>query len=223
MKASFINSITKDYFHCISHIVTNSSPLCLFSGFEDLQSLVLLSDEQISDLSSAINMKLGHKLKFAVIIREAREEKEEQERKRKREKDERERTQRREEEERKREEEEQRRREKEEQELAHELSKIEREGILAKARSTRDAEDQKHAGANPTATKSSEQNAATEQAQHQITHLPDWKDYASFISHKKTHTQFADSSETLSIRLKVPALSARSPTLTSLLCLARIC
>jgi hypothetical protein len=132
-------------------------------------------------------MKLGHKLTFQVILQEVREEikrdKQKQERKRRREEEEHE----------------------EQKELEHELSKIERKRILrdAEARSTRDANDHKHADAKPKATESSENNTATDSAQYQTTQLPDWKDFAAFISHKKMHTQFADSSETLSIRLKV--------------------
>jgi hypothetical protein len=128
-------------------------------------------------------MKMGHKKKFHFTLQQAREDL------------------RREEEE----QEEQRIEEEEQRKLEHELSKIERKRILfeakAKARSTRDAEDQ--ADVKLKASKATKLNLATEPAQHQAAQLPDFKEYAAFLSHKKTHTKFADSSETLSIRLKV--------------------
>ena len=172
-----------------------------------------MSDAQIDELSSAINMKLGHKLKFAVILQEAREEKEEQEeerdeqkRKRRREKDERKREEEEQEEKRKRDKEEQEEQRKQEKELAHELSKIKREKILFEAKQearTRGTDDHEHTDAKPKATEPTENTTATDPAQHQTTPLPAWKEFSAFISHKKMHTQFADSSETLSIRLKV--------------------
>ena len=58
-------------------------------GFEELESLALLNDEQLEDLSSAIQMKLGHKLKFHKVLKKAREKMNEQEAKQKTEKEER--------------------------------------------------------------------------------------------------------------------------------------
>jgi hypothetical protein len=135
---------------------------------------VLLSDDQIEELSSAIKMKLGHKLKFVVAVKAAREEKEEQERKAREDKEEQERKRRREKEE-----------QEEQKELERELSKIERKRILrdAEARSTRDADNNEHADAKPKATETTENNKATDPAQYQASPLPDWKDYAAFISH----------------------------------------
>jgi hypothetical protein len=43
-------------------------------GFDDLESLTLLSQEEIQELSTAIHMKLGHKKKFPVAIQNGREE-----------------------------------------------------------------------------------------------------------------------------------------------------
>ena len=114
--------------------------------------------------------------------------------------------QKREEAKREREEAEEEEQQKREKELAHELSEIERKRILNeakdKARSNRDAADLEHEGAKSTAPDSTKpttaKNTASKPAQ-----LPACKDYAAFISHKKMHTEFADSSETLSIRLKV--------------------
>ena len=101
---------------------------------------------------------------------------------------------------------EEREQEKEEQ-LAQELANIERERKLfeAKARllkveDSKDPEDQNKA-----------ESSKTDKAQKRSTDLPAWKDFAAFISHKKMHTEFGDSSETLSIRLKVkqPRLYSR--------------
>ena len=172
---------------------------------------MLLSDDQIDELSSAINMKLGHKLKFAVILQEARVEIKREKAKRERQEEERERE------------------EEEQKELEHELSKIERKRILrdAEARSTRDADNNEHADAKPKATETTENNKATDPAQYQATPLPAWKEFSAFISHKKMHTQFADSSETLSIRLKVHEMMdvcvGMYSHCNSCLCLARIC
>ena len=43
-------------------------------GFDAVESLVLLTDDEINELSSAVAMKFGHKKRFPVEIREAREE-----------------------------------------------------------------------------------------------------------------------------------------------------
>jgi hypothetical protein len=109
-------------------------------------------------------MKLGHKKKFTSpgFIQQAREDlkREEKEQKEQRKR-------------RKRKEEEQRKREKEDQaeqrKLEQELSKIERERILGKARSTRDVEDL--ADVKQEASKPTKLNTA----QLQAIHLPDWK------------------------------------------------
>ena len=43
-------------------------------GFDAVESLVLLTDDEINELSSAVAMKFGHKKRFPVEIRKAREE-----------------------------------------------------------------------------------------------------------------------------------------------------
>ena len=43
-------------------------------GFDAVESLILLSDKDIDELCTAINMKRGHKIRFPVVIAEAREE-----------------------------------------------------------------------------------------------------------------------------------------------------
>jgi hypothetical protein len=153
-------------------------------GYEELESLTLLTPEQIEELSVTIQMRPGHKVKFPVAIhkareelQESREELEEVKAKRKKQKQE----------------------QQKEQELARELANIKRERKLfeAKARQlkvedSKDPEDQNKA-----------ESSKTDKAQKRSTDLPAWKDFAAFISHKKMHTEFGDSSETLSIRLKV--------------------
>ena len=164
-------------------------------------------------MSVSINMRPGHKKKFTSpgFMQQALDDIQKLEEKSKREEEELE-------EQRNREKAKQKREEEEQEELAHELSKIERQRILNeakdKARSNRDAADLEHEGAKPTAPDSTKsitaKNTATEPAQ-----LPACKEYAAFISHKKMHTEFADSSETLSIRLKVhDVLLVCTPTLT---------
>ena len=170
-------------------------------GYEELESLTLLTPEQIEELSVTIQMRPGHKVKFPVAIQKAREELD----KRRKQKQEQEEKANRLKAKRKREEQEQ---EKEEQ-LARELANIKRERKLfeAKARQlkvedSKDPEDQNKA-----------ESSKTDKAQKRSTDLPAWKDFAAFISHKKMHTEFGDSSETLSIRLKVKLL-ARTPVVT---------
>lgn len=161
-------------------------------GYEELESLVLLSKEEIEDLSTAIKMRPGHKKKLPVAIQSAREELEELKAKRKKLKQEQEKEQ---EEKAKKQEREKEEQEKE-QELAQQLANISRERKLAKARQlkvadSKDPEDQ------------TAENSKTDTARTESTKLPAWKEFSAFISHKKMHTKFADSSETLSIRLKV--------------------
>ena len=119
----------------------------MFLGYEVLEILTALSQEEIDELSTSLKMKPGHKKMFSLAIQKAEREKEEHEQKRNKEKAKRD-----------REEEEQ----EEKRKLANELSKIERKQILAKARSTRDAEDPVHT-ANPKAPGSIK--PAAEQAQ----------------------------------------------------------
>ena len=148
---------------------------------------------------------MGHKKKFHFTLQQAREDLRREEEKQA--------EQRKQEKEMQEEQEEQRK-------LEHELSKIERKQILfeakAKARSTRDAEDQ--ADVKLKASKATKLNLATEPAQHQAAQLPDFKEYAAFLSHKKTHTKFADSSETLSIRLKVQFLMCELVSVMTCVC-----
>ena len=127
-------------------------------GYEDLESLTLMTEEEIAELSTAINMKAGHKKKFAAAILKARREM------------------------------------KLEEEEAQELAKIETEQRLAKAKANA---RQLH-----TDDRKDVDNTKAQQAKRS-TEMPEWKDFAAFISHKKTHSKFGETSETLSIRLKV--------------------
>ena len=89
-------------------------------GYEELESLTLLSEKEIDELSTSIKMKPGHRKKLPVAIKRAREEMQEREQERKREKAKQQR----------------------EEEGLEELGKIEMERKLAKARSSKDAEEQ---------------------------------------------------------------------------------
>jgi hypothetical protein len=99
------------------------------------------------------------------------------------------------------------------------LVNIDREKRLQKALSSRDTE---HQTGNSKDTPKTNLTPATSQvennkhaavsianparlgaAQHDSTDLPEHKIWGAFISHKKMHTKFADSSETMAIRLKV--------------------
>jgi hypothetical protein len=172
---------------------------------------VLLSAQEIEELSVSINMKPGHKKKFGFSIQQGREElkreKEEQEKQRETEREEHEEQQKRQKAKRVREEEEQEGQPKIEKQLA----KIERDQQLfdaqAKAQSRKDqqvAEDQNsQPNAKPPARHSKGLGMSVSKAKIQGTHLPSSKSYAAFISHKKTHSTQGDSSSTLARSLKV--------------------
>jgi hypothetical protein len=171
-------------------------------GFEDVESLTILTGEEIEELSTAVKMKFGHKKKFPVAIHKAREELEKREKqKQEQEKEQEEKAKRlkskREKEE--QEQEEKSKRLKEEEQLTHELARIERERKLFEAKARQLKVEESKETEDPKAA-----NSKTDTAQKRSTELPAWKVYAAFISHKKMHTVFGDSSETLSIRLKVP-------------------
>jgi hypothetical protein len=160
-------------------------------GYEDLESLALLTKEQIEELSATIKMRPGHKFKFPVAIQTAREELE----KRKKQKQEQEN----EEQEEKANKRERKKQEQEkEQALAQELASIERARKLFKAKARQLKVEDSKGPEDQTA-----ESSKSDTVQKRSTELPEWKDYAAFISHKKMHTEFGDSSETLSIRLKV--------------------
>ena len=181
-------------------------------GFDDLQSLTLLTTEEIDELATAIGMKQGHKMKFPVLIQQAREQMEELEEERRREKEKQRREDTREEEEleekRRREKEEleeERRREKEELEeerleerqRAKELATLEADRILAKARGTQQLGEDTEEG-EISAKESSNLKSKPEQggpkpatitaetkSKTQLNLLPPHKLFGAFISHKK--------------------------------------
>ena len=105
-------------------------------GYEELESLVLLDEKEIEELSAAVEMKAGHRKKFPVAIQTAREDLKKDKAKREREEEE-------QEEKRKKDKEEQEEKDKMEKELATELAKIEGQKLLelAKARSKREQKE----------------------------------------------------------------------------------
>jgi hypothetical protein len=184
-------------------------------GYDLLESLTLLSKEEIEELSISIKMLPGHKRRFPAAIQKAREHMQEQKeiRKRERAKLERERgreeaKREREEEKRESEEKDQEEKQKRERRVAQELADIEAEQKLAqaKARSIKDPTinaDSQH-------TKSTTHNstglaipASKSKIEIKGVDLPANKSYAAFISHKKAHSKHGEISETLAIRLKV--------------------
>jgi hypothetical protein len=176
-------------------------------GFEVLESLIGLSQEQVDALGTAIHMKMGHKMVFPVAIEEAREavngrkeemKEEEAERKeqRKREKAKHEREEEREDAKREREE-----------ELAEKLAQIKREQKLAqaKAQSKKYLKEDQNSKLDPKPPGHDPKGLgmSVSKAKIQGIHLPSTKSYAAFISHKKTHSTQGDSSSTLARSLKV--------------------
>ena len=176
-------------------------------GFDDLQSLTLLTTEEIDELATTIGMKQGHKKKFPVLIQEEeqerRREKEKQRREDTREEEELEEERRREkeelEEERRREKEEleeERLRGKEERQRAKELATLEADRILAKARGTHQlggTEEGKVSTRSPSNLKSKPEQGglkpatitAETKSKTQLNLLPPHKLFGAFISHKK--------------------------------------
>jgi hypothetical protein len=185
-------------------------------GFEVLESLTLLSDEEVESLSTAMQMKLGHKKLFPVAIRKAREELKELEEKRKIEKEEQEKKRKRDmkdqEEKRKRnkakQEKERAKRDREEEEqektikMETELAEIERKRKLQQAKAQADVDELKE-DTKSTTHNSTNEKVAKGKIESKGMDLPAIKSYAAFISHKKAHSKHGDSSETLARSLKV--------------------
>jgi hypothetical protein len=144
------------------------------------------------------------------------EEKEEKNRKdkakREREEEEREEKNRKDKAKRDREEAKREREEEEKEELAKELAKIERARTLAqaRARSRREQQIDKDEILKADATTHDSTGllvpASTSKKKSKDTELPATKIYAAFISHKKAHSKYGDSSSTLSRSLKVRQL-----------------
>ena len=155
-------------------------------GFDAVESLILLSENDIGELCTAINMKRGHKIRFPVIIAKAREEaSEEQEiatNERKIAKEEKQRAE-------KKKKIEQEREEKKEK-IAEELADIETERKLAKARSTRVVESEVE-----------EKESFTNPKGFSFT-MPPGKNHFAFLSHKKTNSKLAGITETLALRVR---------------------
>jgi hypothetical protein len=157
-----------------------------------LGSLTILTPEEIDELSTAIQMKPGHKRRFPNVVKKKREEMEEQEEKRQMQKE-------KQEEKLKREEAKQEREDEEQEILAEELAKLDRERKLQKAKAQVDAEGHSNAG-NSMGIQMTVSNSKIES---KGMFLPENRSYAAFISHKKAHSKHGDSSETLARSLKV--------------------
>jgi hypothetical protein len=161
-------------------------------GYDDLASLALLSEEEVEEFATSIDMKKGHKKKLPVVIQELREDMQELKGKRTREEAKREREEARKEEEL----EEKRKRDKE-------IADIEAEKELDEARSQRarrqrdqqrdeqqeselKTSDLKHTPS--TVTENLPSKAQSTQSKTKPTDLfdlPANKIYSAFISHKK--------------------------------------
>jgi hypothetical protein len=176
-----------------------------FVGYDLLESLILLSQEEIEELSVSIKMKPGHKRRFPVAVQKAREDMQEQEEMRKRDKAKREKEAKREEEEqdekrkrerakhereREREEEDQEDKQKRDRRVAQELADIEA-GVAvaaaqAKARNTTDQNTDGQHGKPATYNSTGlAMPASKSKLESKGVDLPANKSYAAFISHKK--------------------------------------
>ena len=171
-------------------------------GLDTVESLILLSEQEIDELCTRIKMKLGHKKRFPVVIAEAREaeekkkkvekEREEDAAEEKRKKKQRqEQKEQRVEQKAKQDEED----ELEERKIAKELADIETERKLAKARSARVVESEVE-----------EKESFTKNAKGFSFTMPPGKNHFAFLSHKKTNSKLAGNTETLALRVRSFAL-----------------
>jgi hypothetical protein len=141
-------------------------------GYDSKESLVLLTDDEIDELSSTIKMKAGHKKRFPVEIREAREEIQLQKDLAKLQRG----------------------------EVLREAQ--DRASTKTKARDhTVDAEDQKmkvdESSTNPTSMQPAAVDEAGKKEANKKQNLPLHKKWHFFASHKKLHSRHANASEML--------------------------
>ena len=163
-------------------------------GYDSKESLVLLTDDEIDELSSTIMMKAGHKKRFPVEIRKAREEIQLKNQEKQLEQDL------------------QRRRKEEDLQLEEDLAKLQRGEVLREAQDrastktkardhTVDAEDQKmkvdESSTNPTSMQPVAVDEAGKKEANKKQNLPLHKKWHFFASHKKLHSRHANASEML--------------------------
>ena len=149
-------------------------------GYDAVESLILLSDEEIGELCTAIKMKPGHTKRFPVVIAEAREE----EKKRRMEKEKKERME--------------KEREENKERMEKELADIETERKLAKARSTRHIEEESEVEEKENSAKAD----TNPKSRHFSFTMPPGKNHFAFLSHKKTNSKLGGNTETLALRVR---------------------
>jgi hypothetical protein len=157
-------------------------------GYDGLDILLSLSEEELEELASTLKMKKGHRIRLPLAVSKARqraaealivaaEEKKKQKKK--------------EEQKAKQDEEDAL----EERKIAKELADIETERKLAKARSTRVVESEVE-----------EKESFTNPKGFSFT-MPPGKNHFAFLSHKKTNSKLLGNTETLALRVRSFALS----------------
>jgi hypothetical protein len=122
-------------------------------------------------------MKLGHRKKFPYAIKEAKDQIAERKAKQKRERT-------------------------EEEVLAQELATIERERTLARARRTRDLEDQEDRNEYDAMPDAVQGKTNVDNSSPPYLQLPAGKSYHAFFSHKKIHSVHKNASEALARAVK---------------------
>jgi len=158
-------------------------------GYEDLISIVLLNEDEIEELATAISMRPGHRKKLPVVInmvrKEMEREEEEQKEKYKREKEQETR--------------ERAKREREEN-VAEKLASIEDEKKLAKAKAQSVNESSGDGGSLTKKDAKTEPIESTEISADRW-EMPADKDFFSFLSHKKNNSKLGSNTEMLAIRV----------------------
>jgi hypothetical protein len=180
-------------------------------GYEDLISIVLLNEDEIEELATAISMRPGHRKKLPVVINMVRKEmKEKTEREEEEQKEKYKREKEQEEERHKRE----RAKREREENVAEKLASIEDEEKLAKAKA-KQAKAQSVNESSGDGGSLTKKDAKTEPIESTEISADRWempadKEFFSFLSHKKNNSKLGSNTEMLAIRVSftsAPSLS----------------
>ena len=155
-------------------------------GYDGLDILLSLSEEELEELASTLKMKKGHRIRLPLAVNKAAEERKKQ---KKREAEEEEDAAEKKRKQKKRDEQDEEDA-LEERKIAKELADIETERKLAKARSTRVVESEVE-----------EKEGFTNPKSFSFT-MPPGKNHFAFLSHKKTNSKLAGNTETLALRVR---------------------
>ena len=149
-------------------------------GFNDLAVLAELSDAQVEELASGLRMKMGHKMKLPIAIRNLKKKKDKEEKR----------------EQQKEEEEEEEREEEKEQKTKEKIRRKEEEGRRLK----REQEEEDRRLKRKRVKEEMTEEHPEKQKEHKE-ELPANKDYFAFLSHKKKNSKLGSATEGLALRV----------------------